>query len=690
MTHTKLLVAIQGIIAITLTHQVAADPTKLKQIEIVDTASQPPQMETTDTLNLQQTGNTETGSLLDQINGVSTSRMGGHGLDVIIRGQQQSQLNVLLDGAKIEGACPNRMDPPTSYVEGSSYNQVTVIKGVRSLQYGPGGSGGTVLFERNKPEYNENKSISGSGSVMKSNVMNYEAEAELNAVAKEGYLTLQGSRKDANNYEDGNGDTVQSSYNTTQGHADLGWTPSENHHLRLSFEKSNTADALYPGALMDSPKSDGTIARFKYEGKKLSKGISNVDIDIFKSTVDHQMNNYSLREVSSPMMKRETLSDSESDGLKIKLTSEVGKTEITYGAQLQNVQKEATLYNRFNDQSLFLMWPDAETKQNSVFAETNTEIGKGNLILGLRYDDVTAEAKKANTLTDAGFTAAGLYNNAYADYDNDNKATEGNLSGLARYEHQLSHGFNWFTGFSHTKRTADETERYIAKGGNDAFGDQNHWVGNPNIKPEKHNQIDIGVGQATAQFNWQVSAWYDKVNDYILRDLAVNQYSNGINTTANDKTQVYVNVDAELYGSEVSANWQATKSLKVGGQAAYTYGKNTTDNRYIYTISPVNGNLNALYSYHNWNLGGRFNFALEQSNLDEEYTSAASFGKTPAWSTLDIFGGLTMTKNWNFEAGVDNIFDHAYYTGIKQGTLGETYKVNEPGRNIWARVSANF
>jgi iron complex outermembrane receptor protein len=85
------------------------------------------------------------GEFLRQINGVSGSRFGGRGIDPIIRGQSQTRLNVLLDGAYIHGGCPNRMDPPTSWAALETYEEVIVIKGVQTLQYGGGGSGGTVL-----------------------------------------------------------------------------------------------------------------------------------------------------------------------------------------------------------------------------------------------------------------------------------------------------------------------------------------------------------------------------------------------------------------------------------------------------------------------------------------------------------------------------------------------------------------
>ncbi|MFX7090594.1 TonB-dependent receptor plug domain-containing protein, partial [Acinetobacter baumannii] len=52
------------------------------------------------------------------------------------------------NGTSMLGACPNRMDAPTSYISPESYDKLTVIKGPQSVIYGPVGSAGTVLFER--------------------------------------------------------------------------------------------------------------------------------------------------------------------------------------------------------------------------------------------------------------------------------------------------------------------------------------------------------------------------------------------------------------------------------------------------------------------------------------------------------------------------------------------------------------
>lgn len=662
-----------------------AETAKLKKITVEAQDDIQPQADTVATESLLNTGNSETGAVLREINGVTASRKGGHGLDPQIRGQMKSQLNVLLDGAKIEGGCPNRMDPPSSYAATASYDEIEVIRGVKTLTIGSGGSGGSVLFKRNKPAYDPDKMVSGEITVGKSNVINYEADATVRAVGEKGYVVLQGSRTDANNYTDGNGDIVKSSYNTNQGHVDLGWTPNEHHHVKFSAEQSNTNDALYPGAGMDAPKSDGNLLRLQYEGRQLSDAVADLDIDLYRATVSHVMNNYELRPLMNPMMKMETPTDTETDGAQIKLTSHIGRTQVAYGVQYESVNKNATLWNRAPnpDKSMFYMWPDVTNTTKSVFAETNTEFTPDtNLIIGLRYDDVYAKAADANDTPMSGMTPTQAYAATYDDYDGETSASEGNFNGLIRLENRFGGSYNWYLGASRTLRTADATERYMAR--------QGSWVGNPNIKPEEHNQIDLGIGQQTSALQWNVSVWYDRVNNYILRDSAANQTDNGVKAGA--KGDVHVNVDADLYGADLEADYALTRTLTLGGQFSVTEGRNTTDNRNIAMISAPTGQLRATYQPNQWQAGARFNFALEQTKIDKDYAPTAEYGDTPAWSTVDIFAGYDINRHWIVKAGVDNLFDQAYYDSLNYSITegGSVYKYNEPGRNFWAKVTAKF
>ena len=628
---------------------------------------------------LSTNGNTETGAVFRQFSGVEAQRLGGVGLDILIRGQGQSAVNILIDGGKIEGGCPNRMDPPTHYTELSSFDKITVLKGVQSLQYGVGGTAGTVLLERSKPEFENDKPYNGKVyAATNSNGLSQDIGAEVAVGNDQMYLVLQGSNKSADNYKDGNGDEVASSYKAQQGHIDLGWTPSEDHHVKLSHETSNTQDALYQGAGMDALKSDGTMTRLSYEGKNLPGLVNEIKTSVYQSNVDHFMNNFSLREPADPTKKMETPADVNTQGAKIKLTSNLNKTRLDYGLMLQTMQKQATLYNRAPtpDKSVSLMWPDTVTQQNSLFVEADTALtNTQNLIYGMRIDEVTAQAKDANQATDLGPSPAVRYNQAYgSDYAGE-KINETNWNALIRYEQTLTSSLAWFGGLSMTTRTADETERFMNK--------TLDWVGNPDLNPEKHVQLDLGLTQKTAAFSWAANVYYDQVSDYILRDKAANQ------SDIDDAVgQGYVNVDAVIYGAELDWGYQLNQAWSLGGNLALTQGRNTTDDRNLSNMAPLNGQITARYDRKTWYAGSRFNFATEQTQVDEQYDNL----ETAAWSKLDMFGGYQFNKTFQLQAGIDNMFDHTYVTHVNRtdNFSGDLYKVMEPGRNIWARVEAKF
>lgn len=60
---------------------------------------------------------------------ISVVRRNGIANDIILRGQKKDNINILIDNAKIYGACPNRMDPPTSHVVTNNIKSVKIIEG---------------------------------------------------------------------------------------------------------------------------------------------------------------------------------------------------------------------------------------------------------------------------------------------------------------------------------------------------------------------------------------------------------------------------------------------------------------------------------------------------------------------------------------------------------------------------------
>lgn len=663
----KLQLAILSSLSISFTGTVfAEEQTQLSTVTVESKAANASQTITTAETKIENSGNSETGTALRQINGVEATRMGGHGVDLNIRGQSLSQLNILLDGAKIEGGCPNRMDPPTAYAELSSYDSITVIKGVGTLTQAAGGTGGTVLFERDAPQYNPEKPVSGELNFGGTdNGLSSDINATVEAVGEKAFITLQGSKKSADNYEDGDGNEIRSSYESRQGHIDLGWTPNKHHMVKLSYERSVIEDALFQGAMMDSPESDGETTRLQYRGKNLAGAISDIEFDVYASEVDHLMDNYTLR--NNPNSSKWMLNDTNvtTEGAKLKLTSMLGHTQLDYGVQTEVVEKLSNL-QKANGTDVWLMWPQTKSVTNSVFAES-TSFFKDNqkVIIGLRYDMFDAQVDRADEAT-AGGTPSAVYNSAYGVTDTDNSADK--LSALIRYERQLNANTEMYAGLSRSYRFPDATELYIVKGG--------AWTGNPDLKPEQHNQFDLGISQSFKNTRWSASAYYDLANDYIL------YYLDG------NGNQRYDNVDAKIYGLEFSANHQLTKNLNAGVDTNVTYGKNTTDNRNLANMTPLSGKVYAEYNAGKALAGMRVNFASAQNNVNQNINEV----QTAGWSTLDVYANFQMHKHAQVMLGIDNLFDKTYQNALNRvdPLTGKVYNLNEPGRIAWAKVKVIF
>ncbi|MEQ9519481.1 MAG: TonB-dependent copper receptor [Parvibaculum sp.] len=640
---------------------------------------------------------TDGGAYLRTLTGVSAGRMGGHGTDPIIRGQSQNRLNVLNDGAQQYGACPNRMDPPTSFINLDTYDRVTVLKGYQSVLYGAGGTGGTVLFERD-PVRLQSFAREGRAS------LGYESNGNVRRGAANGLVgnedgAVRGNATfvDAQSYQDGDGNSVASSYEQWHGGLGVSLTPGADRYFSLDVEQDQVTDALFPGAGMDSPLSDSVKLSAKsildFDGV-----VSRLRLEAFGSVVDHVMDNYTLRPFTA-MRARRVDSTSDTYGGRFIAELDVGEGQLSLGMDAQRNEREALRFDGANGSNVSvlqnLLWPDVAITQFGVFGEGNIPLSDAaGIKLGLRYDHVTSDARKANQVARVTHMLGGVMmsaNDLYRAHYGVSAAqvTDHNVSGLARLELDVTDLTTVFTGISHSMRSPDATERYLANfmgaGGVDS------WVGNPNLDPERHVQLDAGFVVDGGAWGLSGAVYYDRVQDYILRDRARGQA--GI-ITNNSTTTIYRNVRATLAGGEIEARhafapgWEGLVGL------AYTYGQNETDNRALAQIAPLELSLEVTYGVDDWKLGSRVTAAAGANRVDTNPLTGTGLdaGKTPGWASVDVFGEYDVLSWAAVEVGVSNLFDadYAYHLNREDIFSGTSVQVDEPGRSGFVKLTAKF
>ncbi len=634
-----------------------------------------------ETATVQASPTTDGGELLQSLNGVSGIRMGGRSIDPVIRGQSQTQLNILLDGAYIHGGCPNRMDPPTSYSNVDSYDRVTVIKGNRTVVYGGGGSGGTVLFERDWPQFDD-KGYSGelSGSYQ-GNGDRYELGADLAAGSDQGYIRIIGHKTDADNYKDGDGNEVRSSFESQSKSLLVGYRLTNLTRIEASYEKQEEDDVLYAGAGMDSPYADADTTRLKLTHEFEQGALQQVQLELYQSEVKHNMDNFSLRKPA--MMAMEAPSTSDTEGFRLTFDARAADIDWTFGADMQNNDRDAVL----TDIAKVLFWPGVEIHQSGLFVEGEKIVGTDDIVRGgLRYDYITAEATRRDEAS-AMSTPANVWALDGAPLDAGKQRTEDNVGGFVGWTHRLNNQYSIETNLSRSVRTADASERFMAR--ESTMGD---WIGNPLLKPEKHHQLEISLQGNLDTLSWSASGWYNRVDDYILRHtISVPGGMMG----KNKSRDVMRNVAAELYGAELEAAYTLNDNWQLGSSLAWTVGNNLDDNTSLSRIAPLELNTSLDYQKGPLQMGAEWQLVASQKSVC--LSGAANCGgqdvrKTPGYGVVNLHAQYEFETGLSLIAGVDNLMDKAYtvHESREDRTTGTSYQVTEPGRSAWIRVTQSF
>jgi iron complex outermembrane recepter protein len=685
MTHRLFILALFIITPITL---FAEEATTLAPVTVEGEYLTEPGISEQDTDEIIETP-ADAGDFLRRLPGVSGTRMGGHGIDPIIRGQSQNQLNILLDGAYVHGGCPNRMDPPTSYSPVETYDTVKVIKGSQTVRYGGGGSGGTVLLERETPRLKAGQYTRGEvGGGYRSNSETKHLFGDMTAGTTEGFARAMIEYQEANNYKDGRGQKTRSAYTTKTGNLIFGYTPDEKTRLEVGLEANRADDILYAGAGMDSPQSDNDTLRVKYQNEWGTRA------ELYYSDVEHVMDNYSLRSLTAPMKMR-VPSKSKTQGGRIshdlfmenEMAWTVGLDYQHNNRQANRFAGPATVANPSTLQSI--MWPDVDLTQMGIFAEMEQPVREVDLVkMGLRYDHVTSEAHRIAQGAMGGMTPNHLYQKYYgktADAHDEN-----NLGGFLRYEHTLGEESGvLFASLSRSVRTADATERFLAANHNMPMM---RWVGNPDLAPEQHHQFELGITWQQLRWETNASIYYNQVTDYILRDRAHSQ--DGI--WQNDNATIYRNVDAELYGFEWGTQFKFDRHFTGRFSLDYVHATNTTDDRPIAQTPPLTSTLNLTYQQAKFRLGANLLIAAQQTRVDDNMRTGSGLDaeKTHGFSVLDIYSEVNLNKQMAIKLGINNVFDRTYAYHVNRANVDpfnpEPIQVNEPGRAYWLNLNFIF
>ena len=624
---------------------------------------------------------TDGADYLQSIVGFNGIKNGGTNSDVTFRGMFGSRIKILTDGSESLGACPARMDSPTSYISPESYDRISVIKGPQTVQYANTGSAATVIFEREKPELTAEKPYQGQASVLIGSFgrLDHNVEAVLGDAQK--YVRLNANRSESNSYQDGDGHSVPSSWERWNTDLALGWTPNENTWLELTAGKSD-GEALYAGRDMDGSQFARESLGLRFEKKNITEVIQKVEGQVNYSYNDHIMDNFSLRTPPLAEMEHHGMKMLMPNPMSMQVTRRTLNSRLAVTSEWDQLSLVTGVDSQMNKHGGAMTSPtmpsmnkpfqsDMKFQSYGAFAELTYPLNEDNkVVTGARVDQIKIDALKLN-----------------------DERKETLPSAFIRLERQHSeHEVKSYIGVGYVERVPDYWELFSTAHGNSgmskpAFND---------LATEKTLQLDLGYQQQRGAFSSWVSAYAGLVNDFILMSYH-NHPTSGGHGHGSSFSASAKNVDATIAGAEAGLGYQFTDAIQADVSAMYAWGKNSTDHRALPQIAPLEGRVNLRYVQDKYTLGAlwRVVAAQDRISLNEGNIVGYDINESKAFNTLALNATYNLMKDVNVAIGVDNLLNQTYTEHLnKAGSSGFGFASNEQfnntGRNYWARVSMKF
>lgn len=619
---------------------------------------------------------------LKTIPGFSAIRSGGSNSDPVFRGQFGSRLPLLTNGTQLLGACPGRMDSPSSYISPETFDALTVVKGPQTVQWGPGASAGVVRFDRERPDFSAGN-VRLRANVLGASAGRNDQTADLEAGNERLYLRATANHSHGQDYQDGDGRRVPSAWDKWNADVALGLTPDAHTLLELSVGAGD-GEARYGGRGMDGTQFRRDSWGLRLQKHHLTPWLAKLEAQLYSNRADHVMDNFTLRTPPSTGMMAGGMASNVRravTGGRVAATLEPAEAvSLVAGVDFLRSPHEKRSGTPSSSYASQPWQRDAKFSNAGLFTELAWQASDTTRwVSGLRLDRAQAWRYTASTGGGMGGGMGGMHDGAPATptTTTDHRSRHALPSGFVRWEHALApQGASVYAGLGHVQRFPDYWELISPANSATAFA---------TLQPEKTTQLDVGARWQGPGWQLWGSAYLGQIRDYILFDYR---------TAGSAQVR---NVDARTAGLELGASRQLGSAWTLQGTLAYAWGRNTTDGRPLPQMPPLEARLGLDYAHGPWSAGALWRVAAAQRRHadGEGNVVGRDLGASAGFGVFSLNAAYRVNARVKLTAGVDNLFDKTYSEHLNlAGNAGFGFpgnvRINEPGRTLWLRADLAF
>lgn len=604
-------------------------------------------------------------SYLEKSASVNMVKRGAYAWEPMLQGMATERSVITLDGMRIYGACTDKMDPITSYVEISNLSKAHINNGQSGAQHG-GTIAGSINLIRRRTGFGGSgfggSAFTGFESGNEQKIFGVTLQYSDNRF----FTDIDFTYRDAENYKaGGNREILYSQFTKYNISAISGYKLSEKQHIEASIIFDKATDVGYPALPMDVSLARAFIGSLQYNYDDLSERFSLWETKAYFNTITHIMDDSPRPDVP---IRMDMPGWSETWGMYSKLKGDYNRHGFTatLSGHHNNSLAEMTMYpNNPNENEMFMItWPDVNTLYGGIHIEDNITLNHCfHLIVsgGIGFHQNSIK-------NDFGLESLQIF---YPEMNDSKSRILKNLASQLVYHHK---SWTHTLGLGYGERAPSVSEGYgfYLFNSFDAFD----YVGNPFLKNEKSLDISLSSGfkNEKVAVKWQGS--YFRISDYIIGKpnenlLPMTIGANGI--------KVYEGLDyAMIFNTDMALEYFVTNYWTLSGKVSYRFGEDHNQNR-LPLIQPFQYGLGVHYQKSSFSAEA----SLEGSTRHARYS--AEFGETPKAGYLVTNLAISKTVYLNehklvFKLGAENLFD-TYYT-----TFSDWNNIPRMGRNIFANV----
>lgn len=613
--------------------------------------------------------------------GIAIANDSAQGQNPVIRGLGKESTVLLVDGMRFNSAQP--AGAIASFMTLGLAERVEVLKGGASVLYGTGALGGAINVLLPQARFTPGVGVE-AGASFDSASQGLRGTAAINASAGDHAVMVGASLARIDDYKSPEGSVARSGYDSDAFIGQYRFRVDARQQVRVSAQLHRDEDVWYAGSskphaspllgstTVHSPTQERRLYELGYNRQGEGEAPLNFDVRVYRQEMERQIYSWANKANRDIVTNQVTFATNGFDAKADWLVQP--RHLLSFGVNAWemrgNPDRHMATGAPFTTLSANNPFQNAKIQALGLYLQDDMRFGQLNLLAGLRYDTVKSDAESMNN----GARKSGL------------AASDSAVSGSFGAIYEVAPLLRPYANYARAFRAPGMRERYESG----LRGDGYYYAGSPEVEAEKADQFELGIKGANATVDYGVSAFYNRIDNYITGQIlsgAAATAACGAANAANCKKTVNLG-SATIHGIEAHARWQFVHGQWLSAGYSRIRGENDDLDEPLFQMPADEISLGWL---GNVLPGVKADFTLRlvdrQDRVATQFTRGSE-NATAGFVTADLGATWQFARNQSLRFAVKNLADKTYHEHLTEGLSGAEIKA--PGRSVQLAWRGSF